>query len=125
MNLPKFTLLLLLLKLTSTPLLAQEDRGYKIYQFPANMIPTIDGKTADWDSFPSKYIVATDQLWDDSKHYPAPDPKNLDVKVRVAWVKGLNRLYFLYEAYDDYWDFTLPGLHNDIFEIVVDGDASG
>jgi hypothetical protein len=40
-------------------------------------------------------------------------------------VKGLNRLYFLYEAHDDYWDFALPGLRNDTLEIVVDGDASG
>lgn len=104
---------------------AQEDRGYKVYQFPANMIPRIDGKTDDWDSFPKEYIVGTDQLWDDSGKYPKVDPKNLDVKVRVAWVKGLNRLYFLYEAYDDYWDFTSNGLHNDIFEIVVDGDLSG
>lgn len=104
---------------------AQEDRGYKVYQFPPNMIPRIDGNTDDWDSIPKEYIVGTDQLWDDSKHYPEADPKNLDVKVRVAWVKGLNRLYFLYEAYDNYWDFTLPGLHNDIFEIVVDGDLSG
>ncbi len=104
---------------------AQEDRGYKIYQFPANMIPRIDGNTDDWKDFPDEFTVKTDQLWDDSGKYPAPDPKNLDVKVKVAWVSGLNRLYFLYEAYDDYWDFTLPGLHNDIFEIVVDGDLSG
>ncbi|MEO6541796.1 MAG: PKD domain-containing protein [Ferruginibacter sp.] len=117
---------LLIIALTcSLSILAQEDRGYKIYQFPPNMIPCIDGKTNDWDSFPPEYVVGTDQLWDDSKRYPKPDPKNLDVKVKVAWVKGLNRLYFLYEAYDDYWDFTLPGLHNDIFEIVVDGDLSG
>jgi hypothetical protein len=109
----------------STGVFAQEDRGYNIYQFPANMIPRIDGKADDWDSFPNEYIVGTDQLWDDSKRYPKPDPTNLDVKVRVAWVKGLNRLYFLYEAYDDYWDFTQPGLHNDTFEIVVDGDLSG
>jgi hypothetical protein len=34
-------------------------------------------------------------------------------------------LYFLYEAYKGYWDFSLPGLHNDIFEVVVDGDLSG
>jgi hypothetical protein len=115
-------LLLLLLMVNGW---AQEDRGYKIYQFPANMIPRIDGNPDDWADFPNEYIVGTDQLWDDSKHYPAVDPKNLDVKVKVAWVKGLNRLYFLYEAYDDYWDFTLPGLHNDIFEIVVDGDLSG
>lgn len=104
---------------------AQEDRGYKIYQFPANEIPRIDGKTDDWQNFPVSYTVGTDQLWDDSGKYPKPDPKNLDIKVKVAWVKGLNRLYFLYEAYDDYWDFSLPGLHNDIFEIVVDGDLSG
>ena len=43
----------------------------------------------------------------------------------MGWVKGLNQLYFLYEAYDDYWDFTRPDLHNDIFELVVDGDLSG
>jgi len=105
--------------------MGQEDKGYKIYQFPANAIPRIDGNADDWATFPPEYVVGTDQLWDDSGKYPKPDPKNLDVKVRVAWVKGLNRLYFLYEAYDDYWDFTLPGLHNDIFEIVVDGDLSG
>ena len=29
------------------------------------------------------------------------------------------------EAYDDSWDFTDPGLRQDIFELVVDGDASG
>jgi hypothetical protein len=39
------------------------------------------------------------------KHPVAPDPKNLEVKVKVDWIKGINRLYFLYEAYDDYWDF--------------------
>jgi PKD domain len=66
-----------------------------------------------------------DQLWDDSGKQPKADPKNLDVSVKVAWVKGLNRLYFLYEAYDNYWDFSLTGLHNDIFELTVDGDQSG
>jgi len=47
------------------------------------------------------------------------------VHVKVGWVKGLNRLYFLYEAYDNFWNFTESGLHNDIFELVVDGDRSG
>jgi hypothetical protein len=98
---------------------------YQVFQFPADQIPRIDGKIEDWSMVPERYVVATDQLWDDSKKNPAPDPKTLDVRVRVGWVKGLNRLYFLYEAYDNYWDFSLPGLHNDTFEIVVDGDASG
>src|ERR1035437_1670806 len=65
------------------------------------------------------------QLVDDTNKDRKPDPKDLDVKVKVGWVKGLNRLYFLYEAYDNYWDFAKPGLHNDIFEVVVDGDMSG
>ncbi|RZK29594.1 MAG: PKD domain containing protein, partial [Hymenobacter sp.] len=97
---------------------AQEDRGYQVYQFPANLIPRIDGKTDDWATFPAQYAVGTDQLHDDSGHYPRPDTTNLKVSVKVAWVKGLNRLYFLYEAYDNYWDFTRPDLHNDTFEVV-------
>ena len=98
---------------------------YKVFQFPADRIPRIDGNTDDWSMVPERYVVGTDQLRDDSGKHPKPDPKTLDVRVRVGWVKGLNRLYFLYEAYDDYWDFSLPGLHNDTFEIVVDGDGSG
>ena len=125
MNTTKTKIFLFLFSVMCSLIYSQEDRWYKIYQFPADMIPRIDGKTDDWENFPEEYIVGTDQLWDDLEHYPTSDPKNLDVKVKVAWVKGLNRLYFLYQAYDDYWDYTLPGLHNDIFEIVVDGDASG
>src|SRR5476649_215326 len=104
---------------------AQEKRSYKVFQFPANKIPCIDGNADDWKIVPDSFIVGSDQLVDDNKKFSAPDPKNLDVKVKVGWVKGLNRLYFLYEAYDNYWDFTSTGLHNDIFELVVDGDRSG
>lgn len=98
---------------------------FKVFQFPANMIPRVDGDTNDWSIVPEDYVIGTDQLVDDSGKHSRPDSKNLEVRVRVGWVKGLNRLYFLYEAYDDYWDFSLPGLHNDTFEVVVDGDASG
>lgn len=104
---------------------SQDNRSFKIFQFPANKIPTIDGNSDDWKMVPQSYVVGMDQLWDDSGKQSKADPKNLDVSVKVAWVKGLNRLYFLYEAYDNYWDFSLTGLHNDIFEITVDGDLSG
>lgn len=98
---------------------------YKIFQFPPDKIPTIDGRTNDWDIVPESYVIGINQLVDDTGRHPAADPKNLNVRVRVGWVKGLNRLYFLYEADDDYWDFALPGLHNDTFELVVNGDLSG
>jgi len=118
-------ILLLVLFASLSYALEKPNVTYSVFQFPADKIPRIDGNTDDWSIVPESYVVGTDQLWDDSKKHPAPDPKTLEVRVRVGWVKGLNRLYFLYEAYDDYWDFSLPGLHNDTFEIVVDGDASG
>jgi PKD domain len=111
----------------ATPAFALEkpNTTYPVFQFPADKIPRIDGNADDWAMVPDSYAIGTDQLTDDTGKYPHPDPKTLDVKVKVGWVKGLNRLYFLYEATDDYWDFALPGLHNDTFEVVVDGDASG
>lgn len=104
---------------------SQDNRTFKVFQFPANKIPTIDGNAEDWKMVPKSYVVGMDQLWDDSGKQSKSDPKNLDVSVKVAWVKGLNRLCFLYEAYDNYWDFSQPGLHNDTFELIVDGDQSG
>ena len=121
----KHILVLILLLLATVQTWSQDARSFKVFQFPANKIPTIDGNPDDWKMVPKSYVVGMDELWDDSGKQPKADPKNLDVSVKVAWVKGLNRLYFLYEAYDNYWDFSLTGLHNDIFEITVDGDQSG
>ncbi|HWA07992.1 MAG TPA: PKD domain-containing protein [Opitutaceae bacterium] len=107
--------------------LERQDANFKIFQFPADKIPVIDGKGDDWAIVPDDYIIGSDQTHGDSglNLGKSPDPKSLDVKIKVGWVKGLNRLYFLYEAYDNYWDFTRPGLQGDIFELAVDGDRSG
>ncbi len=99
---------------------------FKIFQFPADKIPRIDGNADDWSIVPKSYVIGSDQLKETVKGIgDGRDAKNLDVAVTVGWVKGLNQLYFLYEAYDNYWDFAATDLHNDIFEVVVDGDLSG
>jgi hypothetical protein len=98
---------------------------FKVFQFPADKIPRIDGDSTDWAMVPDSYAITLADMHDDEHKHAAPDPKDLDIKVKVGWVKGLNRLYFLYDAYDNYWDFADPGLHNDTFEVVVDGDRSG
>jgi len=125
MMLKQVTILTVVLFLMGHNGLTQDSRSYKIFQFPADQIPRIDGDVSDWDIVPDNYIIGMDQLWDDSRKHEKADPKNLDLNVKVGWVKGMNRLYFLYEAWDDYWDFSLPGLHNDTYELVVDGDQSG
>ena len=103
----------------------QAQRHFSVFQFSPDRIPTIDGNAADWDLFPDSLAIGMDELIDDNGRFPAMDTTNLNVKVKVGWVKGLNRLYFLYEAYDDYWNFSRRDLQNDIFEVVVDGDRSG
>lgn len=106
--------------------LESQDITFKVFQFPANLKPRIDGNPDDWKIVPEDYSINLDQFMDTEQgHGLNHDPKKMDVKIKVGWVKGENRLYFLYEGYKAYWDFSLPGLHNDIFEVVVDGDLSG
>ncbi|HET6962943.1 MAG TPA: PKD domain containing protein, partial [Terriglobia bacterium] len=118
----------LLITIFSRPALAIERLGveFKIFQFPANAIPRIDGKADDWEMVPKEYTIGMDQLSDTvGGRGTKIDRNDKDVSVRVGWVKGMNRLYFLYESFDDFWDFNKTDLHNDIFELVVDGDLSG
>ena len=99
--------------------------GFKVFQYPKNHIPRIDGSFADWDVVPDSYVVPVEEMWDDSRKHQGINKSTLDIKVKVGWVEGLNRLYFYYEAYDDFWDFNTLGLRNDTYEIVVDADLSG
>jgi len=107
------------------PAVERPEVTFKVFQFTADRIPRIDGNTDDWTLVPGEYAIGMNQLVDDQGGHSQPDIQDMDATVKVGWVAGLNRLYFLYEAYDNYWDFSDPGLHNDMFEIVVDGDASG
>lgn len=102
------------------------DREYQIFQFPQNMMPRIDGDFSEWEMVPDSYTIGLDQLMDTKFGRGTDlDPKDYDLKVKVGWVKNLNRLYFYVEAYDDYWDFDAKDLKQDIFEVVVDGNLSG
>ena len=105
--------------------LDRTNETFKVFQFPADQIPRIDGDTNDWNIVPESYVIGTDQLVEDFGKHKVTDTSTPKIRVKVGWVKGLNRLYFLYEADDDYWDFSQPDLHNDTFELVVDGDVSG
>jgi hypothetical protein len=121
----RFVIALTLFRCTPTRALDRPGTTFRIFQFPPDRIPRVDGDADDWKMVPDDYVIGMDQLVDDTHKDRTADPKDPDVKVKVGSVKGLNRLYFLYEAFDNYWDFSKPGLHNDIFEVVVDGDLSG
>ncbi|MCK0148086.1 PKD domain-containing protein [Arenibacter sp. F26102] len=102
------------------------DKEYKIYQFPKDQIPRIDGAFDDWNMVSETYSIGLDQLMDTERGLGTNlDPKDYNIEVKVGWVKDLNRLYFYLEADDDYWSFNDKALSQDIFELVVDGDLSG
>ncbi len=106
--------------------LERPETEYKIFQFPRDMIPRIDGDTSDWDMVDGDYIIDQSHLTDNKPQgelIPAMDPDDLRVRVRVGWVEALDRLYFLYEAWDDYWNMYYK--RGDIFEPVIDADLSG
>ncbi|MBP1614936.1 MAG: hypothetical protein H6Q13_2384 [Bacteroidetes bacterium] len=108
--------------LTATNSFAQE---YKIWQFPKEQLPAIDGNGDDWQMIPESYAISINRMKEDEGKYAKPNKSTLDISVKVGWCAGLNRLYFLYEAYDNYWRFSENSLSTDIFEVVVDGDCSG
>ena len=105
---------------------ARPGEEFLIYQFPREKTPSIDGDFSEWEMVPDSFYIGSDQLINTVFNEDVPqDPADYDLKVKVGWVNGLNRLYFYLEAYDDYWDFNDPGLPQDIFELVVDADLSG
>ena len=108
-----------------SPEIQVTEPGFKVFQFPKNKIPRIDGEFQDWEMVPDSYVVPIEEMWDDSQKHMGINKSTLDIQVKVGWVEGLNRLYFYYEAYDDFWDFNTLGLRNDTYEVVVDADLSG
>src|ERR1039458_2114522 len=67
--------------------LDRPDVTFKVFQFPADQIPRIDGDPLDWAIVPDSYAVDGSQLIDDENPHVPPDPKVCDVRVKVGWVK--------------------------------------
>ncbi len=58
------TLLIWLSAFTLSAGLERPNVEYKIFQFPANQIPRIDGDSSDWSIVPDSYSIGSDQLKD-------------------------------------------------------------
>ncbi len=97
---------------------------YKVFQFPEDRLPIIDGDTSDWDMVPGEYALDGSKLSDTVMGKGSNmDPEDLKVEVTVGWSPKSNRLYFLYKVWDNDHNFNLA--RGDIFEVVLDADHSG
>ena len=62
--------------LLACPLLAQGQEVFKVFQFPRNAIPRIDGDFSDWDIVPDSYAVGIDKMQEDNGFWNlSPDHK--------------------------------------------------
>lgn len=104
---------------------------YKVYQFPNDKIPVLNGDLSDWSMVPESYVINTTQLLDErlEKGSQIPGKEDLDVQVIVGWNDSTNRVYFMVKDYDDLHNFDRKSPFavggDDIFEIVIDADNSG
>ena len=97
---------------------------YKVYQFTKDNLPQIDGDTRDWECVPASYALTEAMMREDEGKHAQPNPETLQVSVKVGWCAETQKLYFLYEAYDNYWRFSENSLNTDIFEDTTTTGAS-
>ena len=84
----------LLTRCPSARALDRTNEVFKIFQFPADQIPRIDGDTNDWKLVPESYVIGTDQLVDDNGQHQVTDASTPKIRVRVGWVNGAEPVVF-------------------------------
>jgi hypothetical protein len=89
----------------------------------------LDGDLSEWDLVPEDYFVPFESH---TEYYlglgQAFDESNLSFRVVAAWSAGTNRLYFMMERFDNYWDRNGVGgvaAGDDAWEVMIDADHGG
>lgn len=103
---------------------------YRVFQFPDDRVPAMDGDLGDWEIVPQSYWTDTGDLMETVRGIGTQvDEEDLSVLTAVGWNETHNRLYFAVRAHDDVVNVEHEGsggIHGgDLWEIVVDGDHSG
>ena len=52
--------------------LSAQAQEFKVYQFPADKVPAIDGNTHDWDCVPADYKITEAALKEDEGKHAQP-----------------------------------------------------
>ena len=77
----RFLLCTLFLMLFPANALERPDVTFKIFQFPPDKIPRIDGDADDWSIVPDSYAIGMDQLEDTlTREDTAP------IAIRMIWM---------------------------------------
>ena len=116
--------------LTSSASFAHFPEGvvFPAWQWPTGM-PTLDGDISEWDMLPDDFwITIFDTEVAEGDIGREIDLANLNFRVAVGWNDELNRIYYVYDRFDDVWDRDAGGFgccgQDDSIEIHLDADHS-
>ena len=126
-----FALAAAALMLTSTASMAHFPEGqiFGAWQWPSDPLPNLDGDISEWNVLPA-------ELWIDIFQTEVAegdigreiDTANLNFRVAVGWNDELDRVYYVYDRFDDIWDRDAGGFgccgHDHSIEIFLDSDHS-
>ena len=109
-----------------------EGRVFGVFQFPTDKLPVLDGNISEWDVVPDEMWINLDDpdiVVGEGDVGREKDRSNLYFRYAMGWNDELDRLYHVYDRFDDVWDRDAGGIgccgQDDSIEIGVDADHSG
>lgn len=100
------------------------------WQWPTSHLPTLDGDISEWEVLP-------EEIWVDIYQTTVAegdigreiDTANLWWRFAMGWNSELDRVYYVFDRFDDIWDRDGGGFgccgQDDSIEVSVDADHSG
>ncbi|MGD8778006.1 MAG: T9SS type A sorting domain-containing protein [Ignavibacteria bacterium] len=124
-------LLLFIFFLITTPLLINaqsyidpsREVEAKVFAYKMSSAPTIDALESEWDDIPWTEIRYNDRDFnDDDLIDPMSSRDDYRARWKAAWIDGSNKIYFLFETYDDviYTADSVKQSHRDNLSIRLD-----
>jgi hypothetical protein len=105
----------------------------RAFQFPDELVPTIDGDLSDWDIVGATYLLDQDDFSDlVSGEGAERDLKDFALQAKVGWNASRNQLYISARIVDDRHQIDRPAgsaglliFQDDDMEVFLDADHSG
>jgi hypothetical protein len=96
---------------------------FTAFQFPPGLEPTLDGDASEWSIIPEDYVIPYSAHTDGEGQAPT-DFGEINFNAIVGWAPGTNKIYWLSERYDDFWDHD-DVILDDGYEWHIDADHGG
>lgn len=132
----KIAVLAAVMGLVSSSAFAHIPEGviYGAFQWPTDKLPVLDGDISEWDILPAEVWIDSDNpdlIVGEGDVGRERDRSNLFFRFAMGWNDELDRIYYVYDRFDDVWDRDAnpDGLgccgQDDSIEVGLDADHSG